>query len=82
VIKFVSDKRHVSSTNKTDSHNITEILLKVALNTINNKRFISMSNIFSINQLTLILKIIDQYDVIDYIMTSIAARLIRLDVFK
>ena len=25
----------VSSTNKTDSHNITEILLKVALNTIN-----------------------------------------------
>jgi hypothetical protein len=55
----------VSSTNKTDSHDITEILLKVALNTINNKRFISMSNIFSINQLTLILKIIDQYDVID-----------------
>jgi hypothetical protein len=41
-----------------------------------------MSNIFSINQLTLILKIIDQYDVIDYIMTSIAARHIRLDVFK
>jgi hypothetical protein len=25
----------VSSTNKTDCHNITEILLKVALNTIN-----------------------------------------------
>ena len=25
----------VSSTNKTDSHNITEILLKIALNTIN-----------------------------------------------
>ena len=25
----------ISSTNKTDSHNITEILLKVALNTIN-----------------------------------------------
>jgi hypothetical protein len=25
----------VSSTNKTDHHNITEILLKVALNTIN-----------------------------------------------
>jgi hypothetical protein len=25
----------VSSTNKTDSHDITEILLKVALNTIN-----------------------------------------------
>ena len=30
----------VSSTNKTDRHNITEILLKVALNTINlNKPF-------------------------------------------
>jgi hypothetical protein len=43
VIKFVSDLRQVgrfslctpvSSTNKTDCHNITEILLKVALNTI------------------------------------------------
>ena len=40
VIKFVSDFRQfspgisVSSTNKTDHHDITEILLKVALNTI------------------------------------------------
>jgi hypothetical protein len=43
VIKFVSDLRQVgsllwvtpvSSSNKTDSHNITEILLKVALNAI------------------------------------------------
>jgi hypothetical protein len=43
VINFVSDLRHVSgflwvlpvsSTNKTDCHDITEILLKVALNTI------------------------------------------------
>jgi len=39
VIKFVSDFGHVwfspvSSTNKTDRHEITEILLKVALNTI------------------------------------------------
>jgi hypothetical protein len=45
VIKFVSDTlvqagrwfstcTPVSSTNKTDCHNITEILLKVALNTI------------------------------------------------
>jgi hypothetical protein len=42
-MKFVSDLRHgrwfspgppVSSTNKTDRHDITEILLKVALNTI------------------------------------------------
>jgi hypothetical protein len=31
VIKFVSDS---TSTNKTDRHDITEILLKVALNTI------------------------------------------------
>ena len=41
VIKFVSDLRQVGdflqvfSTNKTDCHNITEILLKVVLNTIN-----------------------------------------------
>jgi len=44
VIKFVSDLRKfggfcpvtpVSSTNKTDRHDVTEILLKVALNTIN-----------------------------------------------
>ena len=43
VIKFVSNLRQVggflrysdSSTNKTDRHDITEILLKVALNTIN-----------------------------------------------
>jgi hypothetical protein len=44
VIKFVSDLRQVglwfspgtpvSSTNKTDCHNIAEILLKVALSTI------------------------------------------------
>jgi hypothetical protein len=39
-VKFVSDLCQVSvffpvsSTNKTDSHDITEILLKVALNTI------------------------------------------------
>jgi hypothetical protein len=42
--EFVSDLRHidvfftyspVSSTNKTDRHDITEILFKVALNTIN-----------------------------------------------
>jgi hypothetical protein len=41
VIKFVSDLRQVggaqvSSTNKTDNHDITEILLTVALNTITN----------------------------------------------
>jgi hypothetical protein len=44
VIKFVSDLQQVwgfslgapvSRTNKTDHHDITEILLKVALNTIN-----------------------------------------------
>jgi hypothetical protein len=47
VIKFVSDLRQVggfsagppvSSTNKTDRHDIAEILLKVALNTISNKQ--------------------------------------------
>ena len=45
VIKFVSDSRQdggfspgtlVSSTNKTDRKDITEILLKVAIKTINN----------------------------------------------
>ena len=43
MIQFVSDLRQVgcfsgtpiSSTNKTDHHDITEILMKVALNTIN-----------------------------------------------
>jgi hypothetical protein len=38
VIKFVSgftSGTFVSSTNKTDHHDITEVLLKVALNTIN-----------------------------------------------
>jgi hypothetical protein len=41
VIKFVSDLQHVdgflrvrSSNNKTDCHDITELLLKVALSTI------------------------------------------------
>ena len=47
MIKFVSDLRQVggfsasppvSSTNKTERHDITEILLKVALNTISNKQ--------------------------------------------
>ena len=49
MIKFVSDLRQVggflrvlkiSSTNKTDRHDITEIFLKVALNTINQTFFI------------------------------------------
>jgi hypothetical protein len=44
VIKFVSDLQHVggfltgtlvSSTNKTDRHDITEILMKMALSTMN-----------------------------------------------
>jgi hypothetical protein len=34
---LVSPGTPVSSTNKTDRHDITEILLKVALNTINQK---------------------------------------------
>ena len=49
VIKFVSDLRQVggfsqgppvSSTNKTDRHDITEILLKVALSTIKQNLFL------------------------------------------
>ena len=49
VIKFVSDLQQVSdfpvsSTNKTNSYNIAEILLKVALNTITtNPQFVPLS---------------------------------------
>ena len=60
VIKFVSDMLQVggfhrghlvSSTNKTDRHDITEIFLKVALNTINHKpciphRYIYMPDVY------------------------------------
>ena len=42
VIKLVSDLR-VSSTNKTDRNDITEILLKVALNTVSKKKLFSLS---------------------------------------
>ena len=42
VIKFVSDLSVVFSTNKTDCHDIAEILVKVVLNTIKqtNKIFV------------------------------------------
>ena len=50
VIKFVSDLQFspgtpVSSINKTDHHDINEILLKVALSTINrlNQPFLNLS---------------------------------------
>jgi hypothetical protein len=45
MIKFVSDLRQVggfspvSSTNNTDRHDITELLLKVVLSNINHKPF-------------------------------------------
>ena len=39
----------VSSTNKTDRHDITEILLKVALNTINLIISVDKMDIFAIN---------------------------------
>jgi hypothetical protein len=50
VIKFVSDSwlapgTPVSPTNKTDRHDITEIVLKVALNTINQPCSIILSYI-------------------------------------
>jgi hypothetical protein len=55
VIKFTSDWLVispgilVSSTNKSDRNDITEILLKVALNTIKqtNKTLVSQNNLFS-----------------------------------
>jgi hypothetical protein len=50
VIKFVSDLwqvdgAQVSSTNKTDNHDITEILLTMALNTITHKQ-LRLQNLF------------------------------------
>ena len=54
VIKFVSDFRQIgtpaSSTNKTDRHDATEILLKVVLNTIT-LTFISVNVTFSKSRL-------------------------------
>ena len=49
VIKFASDLRQVdgfllASTNKTDRHDIAEILLKVALNTRNQPTTITVEN--------------------------------------
>jgi hypothetical protein len=45
---WFSSGRPVSSTNKTDRHDITELLLKVALNTIKQKiirqMFVQLSN--------------------------------------
>jgi hypothetical protein len=57
VIKFVSDLRlvvafsgtPVSSTNKNNRHDITEILLKVALSTINHKPVLLWWVMLSIN---------------------------------
>ena len=51
VIKFVGDLQQVSGTlvsftNKTDHHDMTEILLKVALNTIPPYKFIIFFNLF------------------------------------
>jgi hypothetical protein len=56
VIKFVSDwwfspGTLVSSTNKTDCYDITEILLKVALNTINLNLMFIMSILFQVLKL-------------------------------
>jgi hypothetical protein len=44
--RWFSSGALVSSTNKTDRHDITEILLKVALNTINLTPSISMEVFF------------------------------------
>jgi hypothetical protein len=55
----------VSSTSKTDRHNIAEIMLKVALNTIKPNKNLSISlrdTFMIINGMTMILKIISQCD--------------------
>jgi hypothetical protein len=49
--RWFSSGALVSSTNKTDRHDITEILLKVALNTINLTPSISMEVFFFRNKL-------------------------------
>jgi hypothetical protein len=64
VIKFDSDLwqvggftrllRFVSSTNKTDRHDITEILLKVALNTLTLTMYISLISKLKIRYYTII----------------------------
>jgi hypothetical protein len=64
VIKFVSDLwqvggflwdlRFVSSTNKTDRHDITEILLNVALNTLTLTMYISLISKLKIRYYTII----------------------------
>jgi hypothetical protein len=48
-MSVVSPGPPVSSTNKTDRNDITEILLKVALNTIKqtNKSLVSQNNLFT-----------------------------------
>jgi cobalamin-dependent methionine synthase I len=38
-VSFIGQGTQVSSTNKTDCHDITEILLKVVLSTINHNHF-------------------------------------------
>jgi len=47
--KWFSPGTLISSINKTDRHDITEILLKVALNTINQTNHQCMSQLFTIN---------------------------------
>jgi hypothetical protein len=60
---WISPGNPVSSTNNTDRHDIAEILLKVALNTINQQKPTSVSDIVSINGLNLILEKIGHFDV-------------------
>jgi hypothetical protein len=60
---WISPGTPVSSTNNTDGHDITEILLKVALNTINQQKPTSVSDIVSTNGLNLILEKFGHFDV-------------------
>ena len=46
--RWFSPRPPVSSANKTDRHNITEILLKVALNTIKKIRCISKTRVYRV----------------------------------
>ena len=76
MIKSVTcDKSVVFSTNKTDRHDITEILLKVVLNTIKptNQPYVSMTTtlkVFGLISFNIKIQLIDQIHINLYFVVS------------
>jgi hypothetical protein len=66
-MKFVSDLRQlgvcfpVSSTNKTDRHDIAEILLKVALNTIKQTLASPVEQLYMMNCFVFLLSFLSRF---------------------